>query len=107
MEWVELSRHRRFAGDKMQKVGLFKTERLLYDLYCLEPGQGQQTHAHAGADKVYYVIEGAGQFTVGRESRELHADMAVLAPAGAEHGVTNPGPGPLVLLVVVTPPPQH
>ncbi|MBI3629664.1 MAG: cupin domain-containing protein, partial [Candidatus Rokubacteria bacterium] len=35
------------------------------------------------------------------------AGEAVLAPAGAEHGLVNDGSDPLLVLVVVSPPPTH
>ena len=50
---------RRFAPDKMQKCSLFQSERFFCDVYCLEPGQAQAAHAHAGSDKIYAVIEQA------------------------------------------------
>ena len=49
-----------FNSEKMNKVNLFETDRMFCDLYCFEPGQQQTVHAHAGSDKVYYVLEGCG-----------------------------------------------
>jgi hypothetical protein len=42
-------------------------------LNCLDPGQAQKVHAHDGADKFYFVLEGHGKFTVGR-GRERRRD---------------------------------
>lgn len=92
---------RRFAAEKMQKVGLFETPRLLCDLYCLEPGQAQKAHSHGDADKVYLVLDGRAQIQVGSDRYELGPQEAVLAPAGSDHGVSNPGPERLVLYVFV------
>ena len=78
-----------FNEQKMQKVNLFETERMFCDLYCFEPGQEQKTHTHAGADKIYYVLEGRGTFHIGGESRELQEHNIVMAPADVEHGVVN------------------
>jgi oxalate decarboxylase/phosphoglucose isomerase-like protein (cupin superfamily) len=55
---VESFQQRRFDAAKMQKLNLFQTERFFCDVYCLEPGQAQKQHAHAGNDKVYAVLEG-------------------------------------------------
>jgi quercetin dioxygenase-like cupin family protein len=96
---------RRFEPGKMQKVGLFETERFFCDVYCLEVGQEQKPHAHAGADKVYAVLEGEVAVRVGEEERRLGTGEAVLAPAGVDHGVKNPGPGRAALLVFMTPRP--
>ncbi|MCA1827076.1 MAG: cupin domain-containing protein, partial [Myxococcales bacterium] len=62
---------RRFDAGKMQKLNLFETERFFCDVYCLEPGQSQKAHAHAGSDKVYAVLQGTVVARVGGEEREL------------------------------------
>jgi len=61
---------RRFSPDKLQKLNLFETERFFCDVYCLEPGQEQKAHAHAGSDKLYAVLEGSVEVRVGAETRE-------------------------------------
>ena len=90
----------------MNKVNLFETDRMFCDLYCFEPGQKQKVHAHAGSDKVYYVLEGWGTFHIGGESKELQANSTVMAPSGVEHGVTNTSNKRLVLLVYMAPKPS-
>jgi quercetin dioxygenase-like cupin family protein len=105
MEIRKLREVRRFADEKMVKAGVFATERMFYDLYCLKPGQAQKVHSHAGSDKVYLVMEGTPLVTLGDEERELVEGEAVLCPAGVAHGV-RAGAGECVLLVVTTPPPQ-
>lgn len=97
----------RFAPDKMAKIALATTERSQLDLYCVAAGQSQKAHTHAGQDKIYYVLEGHGRFTLGRTEQRLSAGEALVAPAGVEHGLVNDGPEPLLVLVVVTPPPPH
>jgi mannose-6-phosphate isomerase-like protein (cupin superfamily) len=94
-----------FAPDKMKKVNLFDTERMFCDVYGLNPGQEQTAHAHAGSDKVYFVLDGVGHFRIGDDERELGSGYAVLAPAGAGHAVRNPGPERLTLLVFMAPKP--
>jgi len=96
-----------FAPDKMKKNGLFETDRLFCDLYCFEPGQAQNPHTHEGSDKVYFVLEGRGRFQIGQEEKELGEKELALAPSGQRHGVSNPGPGRLVLLVLMAPRPSH
>lgn len=94
-----------FSAEKMKKVNLFDTERMFCDVYGLNAGQEQTAHAHAGSDKVYYVIEGTGLFRIGDAARTVSSGTAILAPAGASHAVRNPGPGPLTLLVFMAPKP--
>jgi mannose-6-phosphate isomerase-like protein (cupin superfamily) len=94
-----------FSEEKMQKNALFDSPHLFYDLYCLLPGQQQKVHAHEGSDKVYYVLEGTGRFTVGDEERDLPQGHAVIARAGEPHGVRNETEENLVLLVTMAPRP--
>jgi quercetin dioxygenase-like cupin family protein len=97
----------RFAQDKMAKIALATTERSQLDLYCVAPGQSQKAHTHEGQDKIYYVLEGTGRFTLGEAQERLSAGDALVAAAGVSHGLVNDGPDPLVVLVVVSPPPPH
>ncbi|MDQ4106713.1 MAG: cupin domain-containing protein [Actinomycetota bacterium] len=89
----------------MRKNSLFDSPHLFYDAYCLLPGQAQKVHAHEGSDKVYYVLEGTGRFTVGEEEQDLTKGQAVIARAGEPHGVRNASEENLVLLVTMAPRP--
>ena len=101
----EIKEHLCFAAEKMQKVNLFDTERMFCDVYCFETGQEQTSHAHKSSDKIYYVLEGKAHIRVAEETREISSGGIALAPAGAEHGVRNPGPARLTLLVFMAPKP--
>jgi quercetin dioxygenase-like cupin family protein len=96
---------RRFDPAKMQKINLFETPRFFCDVYCLEPGQAQKPHRHQDADKVYAVLEGSVRAQVGEESATLAEGDTVLAPAGLDHGLENPGPGRAAVLVFMAPRP--
>jgi quercetin dioxygenase-like cupin family protein len=100
--WQE---HARSKPDKLYKTTLCQGEHMMIGLNCLEPGQTQSVHAHEGADKFYFVLEGSGTFTVGDEERQADAGTVVAAPAGIRHGVTNSGNERLSLLVAIAPPP--
>jgi mannose-6-phosphate isomerase-like protein (cupin superfamily) len=106
MLFKNLRQTARFSADKMAKVNLFETERMFCDVYGLQPGQEQRVHAHQGADKVYFVVEGSGTFRIGEEEGEFGPDSVVLAPAGVPHGVRNSGHGRLLLLVFMAPNPN-
>jgi mannose-6-phosphate isomerase-like protein (cupin superfamily) len=95
-----------FSEEKMRKNSLFDSPRLFYDVYCLLPSQHQKVHAHENSDKVYYVLEGTGRFTVGDEEKDLARGHAVLAPAGTPHGVRNAFAENLILLVTMAPKPS-
>jgi len=96
-----------FSPEKMKKAGLFETERMFCDLYCFESGQAQTSHTHEGSDKIYFVLRGKGLFQIGQQQKELHEQQIAIAPSGQRHGVTNPGPERLVLLVFMAPKPAH
>ena len=96
---------KRFSIDKFQKVNLFDTDRMFCDIYCFEPGQEQKAHSHAENDKIYYVLEGSGDFTVGDETIAGISGTVVLCPPGVDHGVFNSGAGRLVVLVFMAPHP--
>ena len=53
------------------------------------------------------MIEGRGRFVLDGAEEVLGPGEAVVARAGASHGITNESDAPLVVLVVVTPPPPH
>ena len=106
MESKRVSAEISFSEEKMKKNGLFDSPHLFYDAYCLLPGQSQKVHAHEGSDKVYYVLSGTGRFTVGAEEEDLGEGQAVIARAGAPHGVRNETQEDLVLLVTMAPKPS-
>lgn len=91
---------------KFYKTTLWQADHLMLGLNCLEPGQTQSVHAHDGADKFYFVLEGSGQFTVGDEQTDATAGSVVIAPAGIPHGVTNITSERLSILIGIAPPPK-
>jgi len=97
---------RDFAGvnvEKFFKTTLWQGEHVMVGLNCLEPAQTQPVHAHAAADKFYFVLEGKGSFSVGEEEHTLEPGALVIAPAGIPHGVSNSGTETLSLLVAIAP----
>jgi mannose-6-phosphate isomerase-like protein (cupin superfamily) len=103
--FADYAEHAGTDAERFFKSTLFRSERLLLGLNCLEPGQAQAVHDHADQDKFYFVVEGEGAFTVGAEARTVGRGAAVWAPAGVEHGVVNRGSRRLVLLVGIAPGP--
>lgn len=95
----------KFNAEKLSKVSLFDTDKFFCDVYCFEPGQNQKVHTHEGSDKIYYVLEGKGQVTVGKTVKELKAGEITLAPSGEDHGVANKTQERLVILVFMAPKP--
>jgi quercetin dioxygenase-like cupin family protein len=89
----------------MGKSTLFQSPRLLVGLNAFEPGQSHALHAHAGMDKMYYVIEGEGVFLLDSWELPMRAGDLLVAPEGVPHGVTNTGTARLLVLAVLAPAP--
>ena len=107
MEFFDVKKIKEFSEEKMKKVKLFDTENFFCDLYCLKPDQFQKIHTHQGADKVYFVLEGVGNFYIGDGQRRLKNGTALLAPAGVMHGVVNDSTSELIILVFMAPNPNR
>ena len=95
-----------WSAAKMGKATLFQGSGLMVGLNAFEPGQEHASHAHAGTDKLYEVIEGRGEFSVAEAKQVCERGALVFAAAGVPHGVRNVGPGRLLVLVVMAPPPK-
>lgn len=106
MELVKhISEHAGTKVEKFYKTTLFRSDKILLGLNCLESGQTQKPHDHEDQDKFYYVVEGNGRFWLGDEQVNAAAGDVVWAPAGVVHGVTNPSTTRLTLLVGIAPDP--
>ena len=101
LKWQD---HAGSQPEKFFKTTLWQSGRLTLGLNCLDPGQIQKVHAHDGADKIYYVLEGEGNFSIGDEQRIAKQGMLIVAPAGIPHGVSNNANERLSLPVTISPP---
>jgi quercetin dioxygenase-like cupin family protein len=93
-----------FSPARGAKTDLFGGKQLFVGLNCFEPGQSQQVHTHAGADKFYFLVSGKARMTVGTETAEARAGDIVWAPADLPHGVVE-ALERTVMLVAIAPPP--
>ena len=96
-----------FSPHKMGKATIFESPRLLVGLNAFEPGQEHALHAHAGQDKVYYVLEGAGLFLLEGRELEMKAGDLLAAPEGMPHGVRNTGSARLLVMAILAPAPHR
>ena len=102
---IEPARHAPWRPDKMGKVTLFESPRLLVGLNAFEPGQTHDLHSHTGMDKLYYVLEGEGAFLLEGRRLPMRAGELMVAPEGVPHGISNTGTGRLLVLAVLAPAP--
>ncbi len=73
----------------------------------LAPGQTTAAHYHPRAEEIYYILRGAGQMTLGDESRAVGSGDAMAIPPGKVHTITNLGDEPLVFLCCCAPGYEH
>ena len=106
MDAIKIEEMAQFNSEKMQKVNLYESPRMFCDIYCLEPGQKQKVHTHDGNDKIYYVVQGEGLFTIGQKNRLLQSGEIVCASSGEPHGVENTSSERLICLVLMAPHPN-
>jgi len=97
--------HAVFSPDKMGKVTIFRSDRVLVGLNCFEPGQEHRLHAHEGMDKVYHVLSGRGRFLLEGRELDMEAGMMLVAPEGVGHGIRNTGQEPMSVLAILAPAP--
>src|SRR6266849_2024767 len=90
-----------FAPDKMTKTTISRGDFLFAGLNCFEPGQEHALHTHDGKDKLYFILEGTAVVQIGGQSESLSAGDTAFAPSGVMHSMRNPGPGRLIVVVVL------
>jgi quercetin dioxygenase-like cupin family protein len=95
--------HAEWRADKMGKSTLFESSKMMVGLNAFEPGQSHALHAHAGMDKMYYVIEGQGVFLLDGANVPMRAGDVLVAPDGVPHGVRNDSGARLLVLAVLAP----
>jgi quercetin dioxygenase-like cupin family protein len=67
------------------------------------PNAYVQEHTHKVQEQVYYVLEGEGLLTLGKEKHLMRPHHYVYVPPGVPHSFTNTGLAGLVFLVMTTP----
>lgn len=102
---MQPGRHAEWRPERMGKATLYESPQILVGLNAFEAGQSHALHAHAGMDKVYHVLEGEGTLLLQGREVPLRAGDLTVAPSGVPHGVRNPGPGRLLVLVILAPGP--
>jgi quercetin dioxygenase-like cupin family protein len=103
---IKPAEHAEWRTDKMGKSTLFESPRLLVGLNAFEPGQSHALHAHAGMDKLYYVVEGEGPFLLEGTELPMRAGDALVAPEGVAHGIRNTSGARLLVMAVLAPAPS-
>src|SRR3989441_4491881 len=67
------------------------SRKFLVTVVEIRPGGSTPVHEHRTVESMYYILEGRGEVTSGRERKVLGPDTAVYFPAGSTHGIRNDG----------------
>lgn len=102
---IRPAEHAVYDAKKMGKSTLFRSSRMMAGLNAFEPGQEHALHAHAGTDKLYYVLEGRGEFLLEGRTLPMQAGEMLAAPEGVPHGIRNTGEQRLLVLAILAPAP--
>lgn len=100
---LRAARDARFSRERFAPHILFENERLRVLLGAFEDGQSLPLHAPA-LDVVVAILSGTGELASGEAIRQVRAGDAAVIPAGSRRGLRARG-GPMVALLVVSPPP--
>jgi mannose-6-phosphate isomerase-like protein (cupin superfamily) len=73
----------------------------------LPAGASTTAHYHVKTEEIYYILEGVGGMRVGRDIVDVGPGDAIAIPPGAEHQITNTGPGVLKFLCCCAPGYEH
>ena len=95
-----------FSDTKMGKTTVVKGTQMFAGLNCFEPGQEHALHCHSGQEKLYVVMEGTAIVQIGEQQEVLAPGGIAFAADGVQHSVKNPGPGRLVVMAILAPPPK-
>lgn len=73
----------------------------------IEPGIATQLHMHRHSEELYYIVEGQGVMTMGREAFSVAAGDTVCIPPATPHAISNSGSIPLRILCACSPAYSH
>jgi quercetin dioxygenase-like cupin family protein len=68
------------------------------------PTAGPPPHIHEDADEAIYVLDGTLEMGIGQQRLTGAAGAVMLVPKGTLHSLANPGPSPVRMLVILSPP---
>ncbi|MGD9505581.1 MAG: cupin domain-containing protein [Syntrophobacteraceae bacterium] len=71
------------------------------------PGASTETHRHHVSEELYYITQGVGTMTLGKDVLEVRTGDVVCIPPGSTHNVRNTGKEELKILCCCSPPYSH
>lgn len=92
---LDLQQLKKFADDKHHQQTIWADVHSRISLFGLKSGQEIVTHTHHGSH-IWFVVEGAGEFTTGGKTQTITTGQIVIVPAHEDHGIRNVGQENLV-----------
>ena len=71
------------------------------------PGLETQPHYHPLTEEIYYILQGVGEMTIGKEMQPVGPGDAIAIPPGAIHTIRNSGEQTLLFLCCCAPAYEH
>ena len=71
------------------------------------PGLETQPHYHPLTEDIYYILQGEGEMTIGKEMQPVGPGDAIAIPPGAIHTIRNSGEQTLLFLCCCAPAYEH
>src|SRR2546426_779848 len=109
MKIVQRKSAKALKGDKSLSYQVISpsnvgSRKFLITVVEIRPGGSTPVHEHRTVESMYYILEGRGEVTSGREHKILGPDTAIYFPAGSTHGIRNVGKARLPYLSFHPPP---
>jgi mannose-6-phosphate isomerase-like protein (cupin superfamily) len=75
---------------------------------CLQPGEDIGNEVHESVDQFFRIEQGTAKFVFNsKEEHKVHANEAVVVPAGTHHNVINTSKTAQLKLYTIYSPPNH
>lgn len=83
-------------GDRSQSYQVISPDnvgsrKFLVTVVEIRSGGSTPLHEHRTVESMYYILEGRGEVTSGRERKRVGPNTAAYFPAGSFHGIRNTG----------------
>jgi glyoxylate utilization-related uncharacterized protein len=96
----------RFDDEAATRTKLYETDRTWAELVCLNGNQSYGPVGDDRADALFTIVAGEAVFMVDGTRKRLRQWRTLLAAPGTMITVTNASADPLVLMLVLSPPPD-
>lgn len=93
---LDLQQLKKFDDTKRHQETIWSDDHSRISLFGIKPGQEIVTHTHHGSH-IWFVAEGAGEFTSGGKTQTITTGQIVIVPALEDHGIRNSSQENLVI----------